>query len=415
MPEKLTLAPDVEAELASLGSVEVAVAVSALERPEEAATAIAAVQAGLRQRQSGGPAVVLHLHAGTPHPAAAPGSIPVLNLLCRTPGAGGAPWPRAGALRVALEAAHRLGARAIAVVGAEVASLTPEWIGRLLDPVVGQGQDLVTPHYQRHPYAGGVTSGLIYPLIRALYGKQVRYPLGAEFAASQRLMDRQVRAAARRTQPGPQSLELQLLAEAVGSGLGICQAALGPRTLVAGDGAAGLPGVLQEVLPQIFAEMERSAATWQKVRGSAAVGLVGTQDRGAGEPLALDRKRLLDGFRLGQQNLQEIWSLVLPPSTLVELKKMARLPEQEFRMPDRLWARIAFDFSLACRVRVMSRDHLMGALTPLYLGWLGSLHTELGDAPAARVEERLEQLCLQFEAEKPYLISRWRWPDRFIP
>jgi len=31
------------------------------------------------------------------------------------------------------------------------------------------------------------------------------------------------------------------------------------------------------------------------------------------------------------------------------------------------------------------------------------------------VEERIEALCLRFEAEKPYLIARWRWPDRFTP
>jgi hypothetical protein len=43
------------------------------------------------------------------------------------------------------------------------------------------------------------------------------------------------------------------------------------------------------------------------------------------------------------------------------------------------------------------------------------LYAEMGDAGAVRLEDRLEQLCLQFEAEKPYLISRWRWPDRFNP
>ena len=33
----------------------------------------------------------------------------------------------------------------------------------------------------------------------------------------------------------------------------------------------------------------------------------------------------------------------------------------------------------------------------------------------AKVEARVEQLCLRYETEKPYLISRWRWPDRFSP
>jgi len=28
-------------------------------------------------------------------------------------------------------------------------------------------------------------------------------------------------------------------------------------------------------------------------------------------------------------------------------------------------------------------------------------------------DARIEQLALAFEAEKPYLVSRWRWPERF--
>jgi hypothetical protein len=36
-------------------------------------------------------------------------------------------------------------------------------------------------------------------------------------------------------------------------------------------------------------------------------------------------------------------------------------------------------------------------------------------ADAAQVEARIEELCLRYETEKPYLMSRWRWPDRFNP
>jgi glucosylglycerate synthase len=30
-------------------------------------------------------------------------------------------------------------------------------------------------------------------------------------------------------------------------------------------------------------------------------------------------------------------------------------------------------------------------------------------------EERLERLSVAYEAGKTYLVSRWRWPDRFNP
>jgi len=59
----------------------------------------------------------------------------------------------------------------------------------------------------------------------------------------------------------------------------------------------------------------------------------------------------------------------------------------------------------------MPRDHLLGALAPLYLGWLAAFVMKTRDA--AEVEARVEQLCLVFEAKKPYLIAGWRWPERF--
>jgi hypothetical protein len=81
-------------------------------------------------------------------------------------------------------------------------------------------------------------------------------------------------------------------------------------------------------------------------------------------------------------------------------------------MPDALWARIVYDFALAHRMRRMSRSHVLGALTPLYLGWVASYTQEVGAATGEEAEKRLEQLARAYEEQKPYFVSRWRWPKR---
>jgi hypothetical protein len=154
---------------------------------------------------------------------------------------------------------------------------------------------------------------------------------------------------------------------------------------------------------------------WQKIRGSEPVPLYGQLTSAEVEPAVVDARRALDSFRLGQKNLSEVWGLVLPPASLLGLRKLAQLPDAELRFPDELWARTVYDFALAHRTRIMHRDHLLSAFTPLFMGWLGSYVTEMQDADPSRIEQRLEQLCLRYEAEKPYFISRWRWPDRFNP
>ena len=82
-------------------------------------------------------------------------------------------------------------------------------------------------------------------------------------------------------------------------------------------------------------------------------------------------------------------------------------------MPAALWARMVYDFVLAFRLRTLNRGHLLGALTPLYLAWVAShlLVVESGVPP----EQHVEETAAAFEAEKPYFVSRWRWPDRFNP
>ena len=124
---------------------------------------------------------------------------------------------------------------------------------------------------------------------------------------------------------------------------------------------------------------------------------------------------LIDSFVLGSRNLQEVWGLVLPPVTLLELKKLGRCTPESFRMPDELWVRIVYDFALAYRLRTINRGHLMGALTPLYLGWVASYVQEVAARSPLAAEQRFEQLARAYEEGKPYLVSRWRWPDRFNP
>jgi glucosylglycerate synthase len=124
---------------------------------------------------------------------------------------------------------------------------------------------------------------------------------------------------------------------------------------------------------------------------------------------------MLETFQLGFRNLQEVWSLVLPPVTLLELKRLARPGNDRFHLPDDLWVRIVYDFALAYRLRTIGRSHLLGALTPLYLGWVASYALEVANAGATEIDQRLEKLARAYEEGKPYLLQRWRWPDRFNP
>jgi hypothetical protein len=77
--------------------------------------------------------------------------------------------------------------------------------------------------------------------------------------------------------------------------------------------------------------------------------------------------------------------------------------------------RIVYDFAIGYHLATMDRALLLRSITPLYLAWAASFVREVRDLSPADVEACVERLCRAYESTKPYLISRWRWPDRFNP
>lgn len=77
----------------------------------------------------------------------------------------------------------RLNAKAAVVVDADLRSITPEWIRELVTPILN-GYDYATPLYSRNEYDGTITNNICYPLIYGLLGKDIRQPIGGDFAFS---------------------------------------------------------------------------------------------------------------------------------------------------------------------------------------------------------------------------------------
>ena len=331
---------------------------------------------------------------------------------------GAIPWlPSAAAYRSISALASEVGARSCTILGIDLSfnrdALTAEKLTLLLDPGMEGSFDLVMPLYTTQPLDDLVNKSVLYPLTRALYGHRVRNPLGSEFQMSSKLFP--LLTGGGNGDAARQQGRLPWLATlAAGRNLKICQVQLGERHPSSAEGIE-LSDALAQLVGPLFLDMEDNAAFWQRIRGSHEVPTFGSAETLDAAAETVDVRRMLDAFHLGVNNLRDVWSLILPPLTLLELKKLTRLTADEFQMPDALWARIVYDFSLAHRLRNIRRAHLFGALTPLYLGWAASYAVEINKRGMAAAEERVEQLARAYETEKPYLLSRWRWPDRFHP
>jgi len=350
--------------------------------------------------------------------SAAEPSLYYVNYPLQPIASGNIPWlPNAGMYRDLARLASGLGARACTVLGTDDGftrdSLTPEKLLLLVDPAIGGSFDLVMPLYASAAFDDLVNKSILYPLTRALYGHRVQNPLGSEFQMSSKMFS--VLDSNTLRDSSQQQGRLPWLATLAASrNLKICQAQLGARRPSIAEGIE-LSDALAQLTGPLFLDMEDNAAFWQRIRGSHEAPIFGSTSLDSEATENVDVRHMVEAFQLGERNLRDFWSLILPPITLLELKKLSRLSPDDFRMPDTLWARIVYDFALAHRLRNIHRTHLFGALTPLYLGWVASYAVEINQSGIAAAQQRVEQLARTYESEKPYLLSRWRWPDRFHP
>jgi len=347
-----------------------------------------------------------------------PGSSPIFSvpsLLARPNGSGVSPLGMAGTYQSVFAASEKLQSRACCIIASRPESATPQRACRLARPLMDGDVDLVVPRYARHKFEGLLNSSIIAPVTRTLYGKRLSNPMGPDFGVSRRLVQKILGAGQARRAGGNGLHPLASLAPtALCDNLTVAEVHFGTRLYPPPDWS-NTGSLLAEVLGPVFLDIERNAACWQRMRVSAAVPTIGEPVPVREDASTMDTTRLLDSFALGNRELQEIWGLVLPPSTLFELRKLSRLPPERFQMPDELWVRIVYDFALAHRLRTINRDHLLKSMTPLYLGWVASYAHDLQRDGSVGSDQRLERLALAFEAGKPYLVSRWRWPDRFNP
>lgn len=310
-----------------------------------------------------------------------------------------------------LEEAERLGVAVTVLVAGEPHDEGVDWESQFVRPVLG-GYDLVCSAYLRHKLDGALVTGLVYPVTRALYGQRLRQPLGAEVALSSRLVRHLLASEDWERDPSNAGSDLWLLSQALSGNFKVCQTVLGKRTSPPPTGEDPSHAVAR-VVGLLFREMERHAPFWQRVSRSKPVETFGKWGVLEGEAHPLQPDSLVEGLRLALRELQPVWSMVLSPATLFQTSRAARQSGADFRLPDNLWARIVYEFSVAHFARVMDRGQLLRSLTPLYLAWVASFASEVARLDPGQTDERVEALCLAFEAEKPFLISRWRWPDRF--
>jgi glucosylglycerate synthase len=311
----------------------------------------------------------------------------------------------AKALYTILAAADLLHPAACAVISAD-SNVEPDWIPRLLQPVYHDNLDLVTPVYRRHKFDGLLVRNLVYPMVRALYSKCVREPYASEFGFSGRLGSHLIDSSVWSEDLGFEGSELFLTIAAINDGFRLAQAFLGNKDAI-DHAPTDLVRAMRNTVGPLFWALEHTPPAHPVASDCAAVLTIGGEAEITLEARRVNRKRLYTMFANGVVELEPVLKSILTAATLQELQRGATKGEEEFCYSDELWAKTVYEFAAAYHKSVISRDHIIQALAPLYRGKIHTFLLENRDADGEQVERNVQALCLSFERLKPYLAELW--------
>jgi hypothetical protein len=411
--------PRVLAALDRIGEADIVVGIPSFNNARTIGHVVRAVSAGLGKHFPDSRAVIVNSDGGstdgTPEAVAAADLSNPAALLVRHPlppvhrivtPYQGIPG-KGSAFRTIFAIAERLSARACAVFDADLRSITPEWVQFLVGPVLERGFDFAAPLYARHKYDGTITNSIVYPMTRALYGRDLRQPIGGDFGFSGRLASHYLARPVWDSSVARFGIDIWMTTTAIAEGFRSCQSFLGAKIHDPKDPGTSLAEMLQQVVSSVFDLMATYRDRIGAVREPEPVPLFGFLHDVGLEPIPVNVEGMLAVFKQAARDLPELWERILGRDTLGAVRARAARADGRLRFEDPLWVSVVYDFAIAYQRRVLPAEQIMGALVPLYLGRTAAFVLATERSGPAEVEASVQALAAEYLRQKGDLIARF--------
>jgi glucosylglycerate synthase len=314
---------------------------------------------------------------------------------------------KGSALRAIFEATALLEAKVCVLYDSDLRSITPDWVKSMVDAILNDGVDFVTPYYTRYKYDGTITNNIVYNLTRALYGYRVRQPIGGDFAFSLPLVKKFINENVWETDVARFGVDIWLTTMAMVNKSKIAQANLGVKIHDVKDPAEALGPMFRQVVSTLLLLMEENEKVWKSVKGSQAVPIIGPDLKIEPKPFDINIDKLIGDFKIGYSNWHEIWKKIIHQDNWPVIEELNTKDGKDFVMRTETWAKVLYDLAAAFHHWKGNRQLLVSLMTPLYFARVASFVNRTIDMTTQEAELVVEEQAEVFEKNKAYLIQRW--------
>lgn len=312
---------------------------------------------------------------------------------------------KGSAFRAIFEATKYLNASALALFDSDLKSIKPGWVQNIIGPLE-DGFDFVAPDYSRYKFDGTITNTIAYNLVRALYGVNIRQPIGGDFGMSGAMLSHCLDQDVWDTDIAKFGIDIWLTTTAITGGFKICQTRLGAKIHGEKDPAEDLGPMFREVVGTIYVLLDQNRAFLEKVKKTVNTPIFGEVVGEEPESFEVNPEPLLEYFRIGYRNFGSVWENILEQDDFKTIKKLAvSRSVKKFRLPTEVWVRIVYRYAEYFDRIERQRFKVLDTLIPLYNARVASLILTLQDKDHAQSEQYYEEQAKVFESMRGYLIE----------
>jgi glycosyltransferase involved in cell wall biosynthesis len=312
---------------------------------------------------------------------------------------------KGSAMKAIMEISKFLRAPVTIFLDADLRSVKPWWIERLSKPVLRGATSYITPYYVRHKYDGTITNNLCYPLTTALYGIDIRQPIGGDFGIGLDLIDIYLSKPSEtwRSDISRFGIDIWMTITAVNeSNKPPMQAALGVKVHDAKDPGKQLGPMFEQVVGTLFSLSEKYFDNWREIKGMRKAVLYGEIPEVIPEPLKVDLENMKNNARMQLKKNQELAERLLTKDKQLVINEVS--DNGTLSIED--WVDLVYSLMIKYR-QVSERTNVISLLLPLYFARVADFVEKTKELASKEAEKYVKEAVECFIEKKPDLIKRW--------
>ncbi|MCD4783306.1 MAG: glycosyl transferase family 2 [Candidatus Eremiobacteraeota bacterium] len=313
---------------------------------------------------------------------------------------------KGSAFRSIFEIAYLLDAELCIVVDSDLRSITPEWFECLGYPILEKDYDYVTPFYLRHKYDGTITNSIAYPFTRAMYGHDLRQPIGGDFGISGTLLPNYISQDVWETDVAKYGIDIWMTTTALTHDYKVAQAFLGCKIHDVKDPGEHLGPMFRQVVSTLMRLAGEKADLAREVKTVKEVPIFGFPFTATPEPLPVNLDRLLEKFNNGFKEHEEAIKLILSPDTFKEIKSLVGTPIEKFAYSPELWVKSVYEY--ATKIALGGKADLVDTMIPIYYGNVASFVKKTWDMNDEQSERVVQEQAELFFNMREYFLKNLR-------